>query len=123
MTILIAFMALFGVYAQEVNVGDNNEPKEQMVESGVHLTSFVIDMRNISYPYNIVIGVPSSGGRVLGVSGPADTRIPNWSIDAYNMLTINLTADDLVGLEPDNVRFIEIATENIGYYVEIRGIF
>lgn len=80
-------------------------------------------MRHITYPYNIIIGIPSNAGNILGVSGPSDVRIPNWSIDEYNMMTIYLTEDDLIGLTPNNIRYIEIATTNGAYSVEITGIF
>ena len=123
--IMMAFMASFSVYAQEVNTNNmvNEEIPEQRIREKVFLTGVVIDMRYISYPYNIILGIPSNAGAVLGVSGPADARIPNWSIDAYNMMTIYLYEDDLVGLEPDEIRYIEIATTNFDYYVEVRGIF
>ena len=120
--IMLTFMASFSVYAQEVNT--NTTLNEETIEPrGTFITRFVIDMRHITYPYNIVFGIPSNAGNVLGVSGPSDVRIPNWSIDEYNMMTIYLTEDDLIGLTPNNTRYIEVATTNGGYFVEIIGIF
>ena len=121
--IMLAFMASFSVYAQEVNTNNNEEILEERIGERVFLTGINIDMRTITYPYTIVIGIPFDGGEVLNVSGPADSNIPNWSLDRYNMMTINLYEDDLVGLTPYNIRYIEIATRNINYYVEVRGIF
>ena len=120
---MLAFMASFSVYAQEVNTNNNEEILEERIGERVFLTGINIDMRTITYPYTIVIGIPFDGGEVLNVSGPADSNIPNWSLDRYNMMTINLYEDDLVGLTPYNIRYIEIATRNINYYVEVRGIF
>lgn len=121
--IMLAFMASFSVYAQEVNTNNNEEILEERIGERVFLTGINIDMRTITYPYTIVIGIPFDGGEVLNVSGPADSNIPNWSLDRYNMMTINLYEDDLVGLTPYNIRYIEIATRNINYYVEVRGVF
>ena len=121
--IMLAFMASFSAYAQEVNTNNNEEILEERIGERVFLTGINIDMRTITYPYTIVIGIPFDGGEVLNVSGPADSNIPNWSLDRYNMMTINLYEDDLVGLTPYNIRYIEIATRNINYYVEVRGIF
>lgn len=117
----MAFIASFSIYAQEVNTVNagyvttsNEESIELRVGERVFLTGIVIDMRYITYPYRVVFGIPFEGGDVLGVSGPADANI-NWSIDAYNVMTIDLYEDDLVGLIPDDIRYIEITTRNINY--------
>ena len=89
MTILIAFMASFSVYALEVNIiGENNE----VAVANYSTPTFTIDISEVVYPF--VINVPAPAGTVLGVSGPTDPLLQTWRVE-NGRLIIELYEEDL----------------------------
>lgn len=111
--IMMAFMASFGAYAQEVNT-ENEE--NVAVYSVTKLTSVTVDLSEISYPYTISTMAPS--GDILGISGPTYPNIQTWNVSG-GVLTITLNKRDFDDLYPGMIGRIEVATTNGGYYIEL----
>ena len=121
--ILSVFAFLFfitgTIYSQELEKGQESVIENRIGEP-TFLTGIEINMRNISYPYEVLVGIPS--GRVLNVSGPTNNNM-EWSMEANSMITIYFDEWDLAILEPNVIAYIEIVTTEARYYIEVRGVF
>lgn len=111
--IMMAFMASFSVYAQEVNT-ENEE--DVAVYSVIKLTSETVDLSEISFPYTISTVAPS--GNILGISGPTYPNVQTWNVSG-GVLTITLYERDFEDLYPGMIARIEVATTSGGYYIEL----
>ena len=114
---MMAFMASFGAYAQEVTT--TVEEEVVTISEPIFWTEVQIDIDNISYPYVLMIGTPP--GTILGISGPSKPNLRTWRADVSG-LYITLYQEDLEEILPGTTGRIEIATTSGNYYVEVKGI-
>lgn len=114
--IMMAMMASFSVYAQEINTEKENEVALANYPTNVFWTGITIDYDRLTAPYEIVIGTPP--GTILGISGPSNPNIQTWRVE-NGMLYITLYERDFDALIPGETGKIEIATTVAGYYVDV----
>ena len=109
--IMMAFMASFSVYAQEVNtIGENNE----VTVANYSIPTFTIDISEVVYPFVINVEAPSE--TVLGVSGPTDPLLQTWRVE-NGRLIIELYEEDLCDVRAGNTHYLEVGMTNNGKMV------
>ena len=118
--ILMAFLASFGVYAQEVDTTvENNEVAVAEYQTNVYWRTVTINYSNLTEPYEIVLDAPP--GSILGISGPSNPNIQTWRIQ-NGLLYITLYERDFDGLIPGETGRIEVPTTVAGYVVYLNVI-
>ena len=109
--IMMAFMASFSVYAQEVN--DENKEVTAIEYS---TPTFIIDISEVVYPYVIDVEAPSE--TVLGVSGPTDPLLQTWRVE-NGRLIIELYEEDVCDVRAGNTHYLEVCMTNNGKMIII----
>ena len=97
--IMMAFMASFSVYAQEVT--EKESKARTMINE--NLGTITIVHSEMTAPYRIEVDAPS--GTIKSISGPTNTNIQNWSV-SNGRLIIWLSNEDLEVLYPRDDFFI-----------------
>lgn len=101
--IMMAFMASFSVYAQEVNPENedksNNSVEDWRISNNPELGYIIyheyeVYSSNITLPFVVQVPAPPTG-TLVQVNGPAMPNIANWSI-SNGMLTITYTNMDQI---------------------------
>ena len=117
--IMMAFMASFSAYAQEVSSSVNNEVEVAEYATNVYWTTVTINYSNLIEPYEIVVSTPP--GTVLGISGPSNPNIQTWRTEG-GLLYITLYNRDFEVLAPGVVGRIEVPTTVAGYVIYLNVI-
>lgn len=112
--IMLAFMASFSVYAQEVNTNNNEEVA--VTSQPILLGSFRIDISEVIYPYTIDIPTPT--GTILGISGPTDPLLQTWYVQ-NGRLIIELYEDDLCDVRAGNTHHLSVASTSGNMIIEL----
>jgi len=101
---MLAFMASFSVYAQEVTEIEN----ETRIMTHEDLGTVTVKHSELVAPYRIEVNAPS--GTIISISGPTNTNIQNWNV-SNGRLIIWLNDEDLEVLYPREKPFnIEMGT-------------
>lgn len=101
--IMMAFMASFSVYAQEVNIGSND--KVTTTSYVQIIATFRIDISEIVYPY--IIDIPAPQETVIGVSGPTDPLLQTWRVE-NGRLIIELHEEDMCDVRAGNTHHLSL---------------